>query len=104
VQGRSEAVRRASPASRLKPARLALAARSLAATAAVWLVWLGAVLLTIAIGLAAGVYALKVGWAVHDGVWPLLTWDYDWYYSIACLGYPEGTATASTRSSRSGRS
>jgi hypothetical protein len=56
----------------------------------VWLVWLGAILLMVAIGLAAGVYAFAPGWTIHTGLWPLFGWDYNWYYLIAYTGYPHG--------------
>ena len=52
----------------------------------VWLVWLGAVLATLAIGLAAGAYAWQPGWIQHVGLWPLYAWDYNWYVNIARNG------------------
>jgi len=58
--------------------------------AVVWLVWLGAVLVTLAIGLAAGAYVRQPGWILHDGLWPLYAWDYNWYVNIARNGYPDG--------------
>jgi hypothetical protein len=58
--------------------------------AVVWLVWLGAVLTTLAIGLTAGAYAWQPGWAQHTGLWPLYAWDYNWYVNIARDGYPAG--------------
>jgi hypothetical protein len=57
----------------------------------VWLGWLGAVLLTLAIGLAAGAYTFKLGWSIHSGPWPLFAWDYNWYHLIAYAGYPNGS-------------
>ena len=56
----------------------------------VWLVWLVAVLATFAIGLAAGAYVHQPGWILHDGLWPLYAWDYNWYVNIARNGYPDG--------------
>jgi hypothetical protein len=56
----------------------------------VWLAWLGAVLTTVALGLAAGAYTLGVGWSIHHGLWPLFAWDYNWYHLVAYLGYPDG--------------
>jgi hypothetical protein len=55
-----------------------------------WLVWLGAVLLTVAIGLAAGAYTFAAGWSIHRGLWPLFAWDYNWYHFVAYGGYPDG--------------
>ena len=56
----------------------------------VWAAWLGAVLVTLAIGLAAGAYVRQPGWILHDGLWPLYAWDYNWYVNIARNGYPDG--------------
>ncbi|HEX3267621.1 MAG TPA: hypothetical protein VHQ98_06540 [Gaiellaceae bacterium] len=56
----------------------------------VWLAWLGAVLLTVAIGLEAGAYTFASGWSIHEGLWPLYAWDYNWYHLVAYGGYPEG--------------
>jgi hypothetical protein len=64
--------------------------REALAVGLVWLVWLGAVLLTIAAGLAAGAYTFKLGWSIHSGPWPLFAWDYNWYHLIAYAGYPDG--------------
>jgi hypothetical protein len=55
---------------------------------AVWLAWLGAVLATVGIGLAAGAYTWRLGWMEHDGLWPLFAWDFNWYDVIARNGYP----------------
>jgi hypothetical protein len=57
----------------------------------VWLVWLAAVLVTVAIGLAAGAYTWRPGWFQHSGLWPLFAWDYNWYERIAQAGYPDGS-------------
>jgi hypothetical protein len=57
---------------------------------AVWLVWLGAVLAAVGIGLAAGAFTWKPGWIEHDGLWPLFAWDFNWYDLIARDGYPAG--------------
>lgn len=54
----------------------------------IWLVWLGAILATLGIGLAAGAYALRPGWTEHHGLWPLYAWDFNWYDGIARSGYP----------------
>ncbi len=55
-----------------------------------WAVWLGAILVTLAIGLAAGAYVWAPGWVQHEGLWPLFAWDYNWYDHIARDGYPGG--------------
>ncbi len=88
MPGRGEAV--CAPAFGLERVRSALATRPYLAVGVVWLVWLGAILFTVGIGLAAGVYTLSLGWLVHDGPWPLFAWDYNWYHLIAYTGYPEG--------------
>jgi hypothetical protein len=54
----------------------------------VWLAWLGALLATVGIGLAAGAYHWQLGWYEHQGLWPLFAWDYNWYELIARSGYP----------------
>jgi len=64
--------------------------REALAVGLIWLVWLGAVLLTVAIGLAAGAYTFTAGWSIHRGPWPLFAWDYNWYHFVAYGGYPEG--------------
>lgn len=64
--------------------------REALAVGLVWLAWLGAVLLTVAFGLAAGAYTLGVGWSIHHGLWPLFAWDYNWYHLVAHGGYPDG--------------
>jgi hypothetical protein len=56
----------------------------------VWGAWLGAILATLAIGLAAGAYVWEPGWIQHVGLWPLYAWDYNWYVNIARNGYPAG--------------
>jgi hypothetical protein len=62
--------------------------REALAVGLVWLAWLGAVLLTVAIGLTAGAYGYHTGWLIHDGLWPLYGWDYNWYHLVAYGGYP----------------
>jgi hypothetical protein len=64
--------------------------REALAVGLVWLAWLGAVLLTVAIGLAAGAYTFSQGWSIHHGLWPLFAWDYNWYHFVAYGGYPDG--------------
>jgi hypothetical protein len=65
--------------------------RGALAVGLVWLGWLGAVLATMAIGLAAGAYTLKRGWLIHHGLWPVYAWDYNWYHLVAYAGYPNGS-------------
>lgn len=55
----------------------------------VWAAWLGAILATVAIGLAAGAYHWSLGWVEHRGLWPLYSWDYNWYVLIDWTGYTE---------------
>ena len=54
----------------------------------IWAVWLGAVLLAVGIGLAAGAYTWSPGWGEHKGLWPLFAWDFNWYDVIGSAGYP----------------
>lgn len=53
---------------------------------AIWAVWAGAVLATVAVGMAAGVYnhATEVP---GSPFFPLFSWDYGWYWTIAHHGY-----------------
>ena len=67
-----------------------LGRRDASSVALVWLVWLGAVLATLGIGLAAGAYHWRLGWREHQGLWPLFAWDFNWYDRIARDGYPGG--------------
>ena len=64
--------------------------REALAVGLVWLAWLGAILLTVTIGLASGAYTFAQGWSIHDGLWPLFAWDYNWYHFVAYGGYPAG--------------
>jgi len=56
--------------------------------AVVWAAWLGAILVTVAIGLAAGAYHWSGGWYETHGIYPLFAWDYNLYRLISDLGYP----------------
>ena len=62
--------------------------REVLAVGLVWLAWLGAILLTVTIGLASGAYTFAQGWSIHHGLWPLFAWDYNWYHFVAYGGYP----------------
>ena len=64
--------------------------REVLAVGLVWLAWLGAILLTVTIGLASGAYTFAQGWSIHHGLWPLFAWDYNWYHFVAYGGYPAG--------------
>jgi hypothetical protein len=67
-----------------------LGRRDASAVGIVWLVWLGAVIAAVGIGLAAGAYVWRLGWSEHHGLWPIYAWDYNWYDRIARDGYPAG--------------
>jgi hypothetical protein len=54
----------------------------------VWAAWLAAILVTLALGLAAGAYHWSGGWYETHGIYPLFAWDYNLYRLIADLGYP----------------
>jgi len=61
-------------------------ARPYAALAAIWAVWAGAVVATVAIGIAAGAFN-RARAVPGTGLFPLFTWDYGWYDGIAHHGY-----------------
>ena len=67
-----------------------LGRREAAAIGLVWLVWLGAIVATVGIGLGLGAYVWSPGWYEHHGLWPVYAWDYNWYDHIARDGYPGG--------------
>ncbi len=54
----------------------------------IWVAWLGALLIALGIGLAAGVYHWTGGWYEMRGIYPLFAWDYNLYRLIADIGYP----------------
>jgi hypothetical protein len=56
--------------------------------AGLWAAWLGVILVTLGIGLAAGAYHWSGGWYVSHGIYPLFAWDYNLYRLIADQGYP----------------
>jgi hypothetical protein len=82
------------------PGRLAIRERiptslerhSVLAGGTVWAVWLAAVLGVVIGGVEAGAIAdPHHSWPHHGGpLWPLFTWDFGWYQSVASLGYPHG--------------
>jgi hypothetical protein len=83
LEGRSAAV---SIADGRGTALRSLLSRRYAVVSAIWLVWAGAVLATVAVGMAAGVYnhATEVP---GSPFFPLYSWDYGWYWTIAHHGY-----------------
>jgi hypothetical protein len=60
--------------------------------AAIWAVWLAAVLGVVVGGVASGAIADPQHKWPHFGgsLWPLFTWDFDWYRAVAIYGYPHG--------------
>ena len=85
MQGRSEAVARAE-APPLERIRLALRSSPYAAVVAIWAVWAGAVVVTVAIGIAADAYTRARAWP-NTPLFPFFSWDFGWYESIAQHGY-----------------
>ena len=61
-------------------------ARPYAAVAAIWAVWAGAVVATVAIGMAAGAY-MRSRAVPGTPLFPFFSWDYGWYDGIAHHGY-----------------
>jgi len=72
--------------------RAALERRPYLAALAVWAAWLGGILATLAIDVATGAIAdPHHSWFHYGGfLWPLFSWDFGWYHSIALRGYPAG--------------
>jgi hypothetical protein len=85
VQGRSEAVARAEAPPRER-VRLALRSYPYAAVVGIWAVWAGAVVLTVAVGIAAGAYERAKAWP-STPLFPFFSWDFGWYEGIALHGY-----------------
>ncbi len=56
------------------------------AVLAVWAAWAGAVVATVAIGIAAGAYDRSKG-APGASLFPFFSWDFGWYEAIASHGY-----------------
>jgi hypothetical protein len=57
---------------------------------AIWAVWLVAVLGVVVGGVASGAIADPTHKWLHFGgsLWPLFTWDFGWYRTVAISGYP----------------
>src|SRR5207244_9946020 len=65
---------------------------ALLAAGVVWAAWLAAVLGVVIGGVEAGAISdPHHSWPHYGGpLWPLFTWDFGWYHSVAVLGYPHG--------------
>jgi hypothetical protein len=61
-------------------------ARPYADVVAIWALWAGAVVATVAIGIAAGAYDRSKG-APGASLFPFFSWDFGWYEAIASHGY-----------------
>jgi hypothetical protein len=61
-------------------------ARPYVAVAAIWAVWAGAVVATVATGIAAGAYT-RARAVPGTALFPFFSWDYGWYDGIAHHGY-----------------
>ena len=55
---------------------------------AIWMAWAGAVVATVAIGLAAGAYDRSKAGVPGTTLFPFFSWDFGWYDAIAHHGYP----------------
>ena len=55
---------------------------------AIWAAWAGAVVATVAIGLAAGAYDRSKEAVPGTTLFPFFSWDFGWYDAIAHHGYP----------------
>jgi hypothetical protein len=54
----------------------------------IWAAWAGAVVATVAIGLAADVYDRSKAGVLGTTLFPFFSWDFGWYNAIAHHGYP----------------
>lgn len=85
MEGRGAAVTHAGG---LAGARLrSLAGRPYLAVTAIWAVWAGAVVATVAIGMAAGAFN-RAAAVPGTPLFPFFSWDYGWYEGVAFHGYP----------------
>ncbi len=55
---------------------------------AIWMAWAGAVVATVAIGIASGVYDRSKAGVPGTTLFPFFSWDFGWYNAIAHHGYP----------------
>ena len=55
---------------------------------AIWMAWAGAVVATVAIGIAGGVYDRSKAGVPGTTLFPFFSWDFGWYNAIAHHGYP----------------
>ena len=55
---------------------------------AIWMAWAGAVVATVAIGIASGVYDRSKAGVPGTTLFPFFSWDFGWYNAIAQHGYP----------------
>ncbi len=55
---------------------------------AIWMAWAGAVVGTVAIGIASGVYDRSKAGVPGTTLFPFFSWDFGWYNAIAQHGYP----------------
>jgi hypothetical protein len=55
---------------------------------AIWMAWAGAVVATVAIGIAGGVYDRSKAGVPGTTLFPFFSWDFGWYNTIAQHGYP----------------
>lgn len=86
MEGRGAAVARAEG---LGTARLrSLVQRPYLVVTAIWMAWAGAVVATVAIGMAAGEYDRSREGVTGTPLFPFFSWDFGWYNAIAHHGYP----------------
>ena len=62
--------------------------RSYVLVGAIWAAWAGAVVATVAIGMAAGAYDKSKAGVLGTPLFPFFSWDFGWYNAIAHHGYP----------------
>ncbi len=55
---------------------------------AIWMAWAAAVVATVAIGIASGVYDRSKAGVPGTTLFPFFSWDFGWYNAIAHHGYP----------------
>jgi hypothetical protein len=54
----------------------------------IWAAWAGAVVATVAIGIAAGAYDKSKAGVPGTTLFPFFSWDFGWYNALAQHGYP----------------